>query len=738
MKLSSSSARYVWRLAILLFVLAVSPALLPRQAGMAQAQCSSYTQVTGTVTDPNGVPWSTGTVTATLSPTSASPTCTNGSGVPVPFSAQIGPTPLDSTGSFSLSLPPNSIITPGSTQWAFTFNISGVAPPFGKGPQTFSVTVTISGSSQSITSQITAAPVPALTYGTGSGSSVPVPNLDSVYIAPVCKPTQSNCYVAHNDGATDNLTAFTAISNAVNALTPPSVNTQKLPIVVEFSAGTYLYSGGLNFTIPVEVTCAPGTVLDYTGSAHAIDFGPANLSSTNLQSGNYTVRGCTFVGGASMTQGLYFNSYLVNIRVLRNNFRDFGNATSTVYQIWLNGNGTNWDTEIAGNTFVNDDNVTRNIEGQATTDNRETQMRINDNVVENVNGPNPASCSANSGIGFVVDGIGSIVAHNNFSCGVAPAVWIKSQGSHVRIVDNYDELPSAATAPVIEYGDPTGGFSPSTFIEGLHVVGMRTSQAGLNVPVIGPATSQTGLIGAYIGQLRVTFLPAQQVIVAENDLAGQIYNIADDIEAGTGATGLSPYPYIHTATDLQANWRILDSRSYTNALTSAQNWIQGFGAPASLTFAAGTTSCGTTSCANFFVFDIPDSQRVSAVISVVPTGTDNVRVYADSLSTTNVTSNAYECVYIGGTGIQLYRNLSGTYTQLGSTYSAVTPTAGSTLEIDVVQSQSTPSTASNTVTCRLNGAPVITTFDGNLLHGYGGIGIGGTSPRLTNFQESSY
>jgi hypothetical protein len=167
---------------------------------MVQAQCSSYTQVTGTVTDPNGVPWSTGTVTATLSPTSASPTCTNGSGVPVPFSAQIGPTPLGSDGSFSLSLPPNSIITPGSTQWAFTFNISGVAPPFGKGPQTFSVTVTISGSSQSITTQITAAPVPSLTNSAGGGSSG-APNQNLIYVSSNCgTPAAKNCFQTTWDG----------------------------------------------------------------------------------------------------------------------------------------------------------------------------------------------------------------------------------------------------------------------------------------------------------------------------------------------------------------------------------------------------------------------------------------------------------------------------------------------------------------------------------------------------------
>ena len=141
----------------------------------AQAQCQSYTTVTGTVSDPNGILWygaAGGTVQVDLTPSSASPTCTPAvsGATPAQFTTHMGPTPLTGSGAFAINVPPNSIISPASTQWIFTFNISpGVLPPFGTGPQSFSVTVTISGASQDITTQITAAPVPALTGASGGG-----------------------------------------------------------------------------------------------------------------------------------------------------------------------------------------------------------------------------------------------------------------------------------------------------------------------------------------------------------------------------------------------------------------------------------------------------------------------------------------------------------------------------------------------------------------------------------------
>lgn len=150
----------------ILRVLAVSLVL----AAPAVAQ---RTVVSGTVKDPSGIPYSGGTMVATLSlPVGVSGATLNG----VQISGATQRVTLDNTGSFLMQLPDNAVVVPGGTQWTFAVNISpGVPPPLGTGPQNCSVTLTITGASQSVTSSF--ASCPALSTVSGPGSSgVPVTN----------------------------------------------------------------------------------------------------------------------------------------------------------------------------------------------------------------------------------------------------------------------------------------------------------------------------------------------------------------------------------------------------------------------------------------------------------------------------------------------------------------------------------------------------------------------------------
>ena len=124
------------RLACWLFLLAAA-------AAPAAAQ---ITTVTGTVTDPHGVPYAGGTIKAQLSAPGATVTVNNqgqcssgGFGTApcqVPIQGTFGPTSLDSNGSFTLNLYDRAQIRPLGTTWTFTVGISpGVAPPFGTGGQ---------------------------------------------------------------------------------------------------------------------------------------------------------------------------------------------------------------------------------------------------------------------------------------------------------------------------------------------------------------------------------------------------------------------------------------------------------------------------------------------------------------------------------------------------------------------------------------------------------------------------
>lgn len=142
-------------------------------SGFAAAQT---TQVTGTVTDTNSIPYAGARVTAQLifaGVPASNPTVTvtgvaacraNGFGsspCQVPFNPNQGPFYLDTNGNVpggGITLQDNTQVTPASTQWLFSVSTPGTPPPLGTGPQVCSATLTISGASQSITSSFGTCP----------------------------------------------------------------------------------------------------------------------------------------------------------------------------------------------------------------------------------------------------------------------------------------------------------------------------------------------------------------------------------------------------------------------------------------------------------------------------------------------------------------------------------------------------------------------------------------------------
>lgn len=133
-------------------------------SSLASAQ---FTTVTGTVTDPNTVPYSNGNITAQLITAGTTPTL---NGLPFSMSGSAG---LDASGRFTMRLADNTQIVPNTLQWSFTVTCgTGCVPPAGgTGPQQFVVSITISGASQDISATLSAA-APALTRS-GAATSVP-------------------------------------------------------------------------------------------------------------------------------------------------------------------------------------------------------------------------------------------------------------------------------------------------------------------------------------------------------------------------------------------------------------------------------------------------------------------------------------------------------------------------------------------------------------------------------------
>lgn len=149
------------------------------------SRAQNFTQVTACITDPNSLPYSFGTISAVLTPSSPGGYTLGG----FPYSGRLAVTALDSNGCTLVQMGSNTAITPAGSQWFFTVNIPGIQPPFGTGPQSFTATISISGASQNISATLSAL-APALSHFAigGSVTSVSCGTLTSQFTCSVTNP----------------------------------------------------------------------------------------------------------------------------------------------------------------------------------------------------------------------------------------------------------------------------------------------------------------------------------------------------------------------------------------------------------------------------------------------------------------------------------------------------------------------------------------------------------------------
>jgi hypothetical protein len=117
-------------------------------AGISALAQGGFTTVTGTIVDPNGIPYACGTISAQLITAGGAAPTLNGQGFststsPVNLGCQTTPG-TGAPGSFVMRLADSGVIVPGNTTWKFTVNENpGILPPAGTGPQSFSFTTAI-------------------------------------------------------------------------------------------------------------------------------------------------------------------------------------------------------------------------------------------------------------------------------------------------------------------------------------------------------------------------------------------------------------------------------------------------------------------------------------------------------------------------------------------------------------------------------------------------------------------
>lgn len=260
-------------------------------------------------------------------------------------------------------------------------------------------------------------------------------------------------YGAVPDGSTDNATAIAAAFTAANAVTTGS------PIVYfgcNSASATceYNYSGAgtsaINPTIPMTIECSGQNVLlNYTGTAHAVDLGPSGLAQATSQWLPYTIKNCGFTGGANYTEGIFVQNWITNVAILHNVFKNYGNRTGYT----INAINQNYSFLIDGNNWDNTDGNNRNILDFHLAANAFTQF-VNNNIAC-ISATGQACAVANPAVGLWLR---DAFIDDNIMLGPEPLIRMSSEatggGLGLWINHNTINTNNNSPTPCITFGDP--------------------------------------------------------------------------------------------------------------------------------------------------------------------------------------------------------------------------------------------------------------------------------------------
>lgn len=238
---------------------------------------AQLTTVSGTVTDSSNLPYSGAQikmqlVTTAGSPVTGQPTvtvsnqaqCVSGgfgsAPCQVPFQGTVGPFALSSTGSFTVNLQDNTLVTPAASQWLFSISLSpGEPPPVGFGPQSCSAQVTISGASQSVSTALSAA-CPLLTRITSAAPSNFLPGCNVT--TGTCLGTATTAAIADWKQITDGTCANS--STAISWGTPNEITAADVGKVIDIFDNTNVWHNTSRTTIASVTSSTTGTISQNT------------------------------------------------------------------------------------------------------------------------------------------------------------------------------------------------------------------------------------------------------------------------------------------------------------------------------------------------------------------------------------------------------------------------------------------------------------------------------------------
>lgn len=525
-------------------------------------------------------------------------------------------------------------------------------------------------------------------------------------------------YSAVPDGTTDNSAAFLAAFNAANGVTGGRPTVYFPCITNAAPQCIYKYGGSgispINPLIASTIECDSGVVLLYSGSAHALDVGPAGLMAPQYNNNAliYRLTGCELQESATATQGIFVNQYVPYSQIDNFRFNDLVNGTWAIKY----GAIGNYREQLYANWFGIDNNGTSSFVDGGTDNNN--QMVATGNTAGCLSAPITA-CTGTPGIGIRTCGAKSVITQNDLNF----MQNIQVCGESETISDNTLETPTASAFPCVTFsGNVTGLKMLNNYCNG-HSDGA----------MLGPGVSTDTLASSTVNFN--DYVNANGVPIVLNPITTQTGNSAEgnSCTAGPDITRVPPCQAIHSlaASRTAESWLTLDHFNYIDNLHYSNGampapWLTQVGATG-LTIASNLATCSTSFCGSIYGYDIPVNAMIGARIGTVPTGTDSVAVLG-RFTYDGTFSDYYLCQYVSGTGIRLFWQNGGANGQLGSTYTTTTPMSGDVFSIQVI---------GNTVSCYLNASLVVGPISDSHVAdqaGYGDLTIGGTSGTVSEFQ----
>lgn len=263
------------------------------------ARAQQTVAVTATVVDPNGLPYSNASVSATLVPNAPGGFTVNNAQINGTFNST-----LDVNGVLSMNLFANSVIAPAATQYSFRIcETPGIPPPAGFGSVCFTagpITITPAGGSQSITTTLNAAALALsrIAGGGGGGSFSAITSGTNTTAAMVCGTgcsisTSGTGTISATPGGTINQLQFNSggappVFSGTTATWDP-VNGRFLAPSLAAATPTYSFTAHPNtglFDSGGSWGLSAGGVFNLIGSTTSVTVGSGLLFSSSLYATN--------------------------------------------------------------------------------------------------------------------------------------------------------------------------------------------------------------------------------------------------------------------------------------------------------------------------------------------------------------------------------------------------------------------------------------------------------------------